>query len=221
MKKLLVNAAQRQLGDFPAKPHFEPNYNPWDQRFCVAPDGDLFKVIRNGKANVVTDKIDSLDKNGIKLSSGKKLDADIIISATGLKLLAFGGSKISIDKKDYNPSDAVTYKGLMLSGLPNCIFFAGYTNASWTLKSDLTSEYASMLFKLMDKNDYKYFVPQVKDSSMNISPLLNLNSTYINRASHLFPKQGSKLPWKLYQNYFLDYKMLRINKIKDKNLILN
>ena len=109
----------------------------------------------------------------------------------------------------------------MLSGLPNCIFFAGYTNASWTLKSDLTSEYASRLFKLMDKKGYKYFVPKVKDSRMNISPLLNLNSTYINRAAHLFPKQGSKLPWKLYQNYFLDYKMLRINKIKDKNLTLN
>ena len=221
LKKLLVNAAQKQLGNFPAKPHFEPNYNPWDQRFCVAPDGDLFKAIRNGKANVVTDKIDSFDKNGIKLSSGKKLEADIIISATGLKLLAFGGSKISIDNKVYSPSDAVTYKGLMLSGLPNCIFFAGYTNASWTLKSDLTSEYASRLFRLMDKKDYKYFVPKVKDSSMNISPLLNLNSTYIHRASHLFPKQGSKLPWKLYQNYFLDYKMLRINKIKDKNLTLN
>jgi len=221
LKKLLVNAAQRQLGNFPAKPHFEPNYNPWDQRFCVAPDGDLFMAIRNGKANVVTDKIDSFDKKGIILSSGKKLEADIIISATGLKLLAFGGSKISIDNKVYNPSDAITYKGLMLSGLPNCIFFAGYTNASWTLKSDLTSEYASRLFKLMDKKDYKYFVPKVKDSSMNISSLLNLNSTYIHRASHLFPKQGSKLPWKLYQNYFLDYKMLRINKIKDKNLILN
>ena len=109
----------------------------------------------------------------------------------------------------------------MLSGLPNCIFFSGYTNASWTLKSDLTSEYASRLFKLMDKKNYNYFVPRVIDSSMNISPLLNLNSTYIQRASHLFPKQGSKLPWKLYQNYFLDFKMLRINKIKDKNLILN
>ena len=138
----MVNAAQKKLGNFPAKPHFEPNYNPWDQRFCIAPDGDLFKAIRSGKANVVTDKIDSFNKNGIKLISGKNLEADIIISATGLKLLAFGGSKISIDNSIYNPSDAVTYKGLMLSGLPNCIFFAGYTNASWTLKSDLTSEYA-------------------------------------------------------------------------------
>ena len=221
MKKLLINAAQKKLGDFPAKPHFEPNYNPWDQRFCVAPDGDLFKVIRSGKANVITDKIDSFYKTGIKLASGKNLEADIIISATGLKLLAFGGSKITIDNAEYNPAEAITYKGLMLSGLPNCIFFAGYTNASWTLKSDLTSEYASRLFKLMDKEKYSFFMPKVENQNMNISPLLNLNSGYIHRSSHLFPKQGSKLPWKLYQNYFLDYKMLRINNIKDKNLILN
>ena len=221
MKKLLVKAAQKKLGDFPAKPHFEPNYNPWDQRFCVAPDGDLFRAIRKGKANVITDKIDSFNKKGIKLASGKNLDADIIISATGLKLLAFGGSKISIDNSPYNPSDAITYKGLMLSGLPNCIFFAGYTNASWTLKSDLTSEYASRLFNLMDKKNYSFFMPKIEKQNMNITPLLNLNSGYIHRSSHLFPKQGSKLPWKLYQNYFFDYTMLRINKIRDKNLILN
>ena len=179
MKKLLVKAAQRKLGNFPAKPHFEPNYNPWDQRFCVAPDGDLFRAIRKGKANVITDKIDSFNKKGIKLASGKNLDADIIISATGLKLLAFGGSKISIDGVTYNPSDAITYKGLMLSGLPNCIFFAGYTNASWTLKSDLTSEYASRLFKLMDKKNYSFFMPKVENQNMNISPLLNLNLSLI------------------------------------------
>ena len=121
-----------------------------------------------------------------------------------MKLLAFGGSKISIDNSPYNPSDAITYKGLMLSGLPNCIFFAGYTNASWTLKSDLTSEYASRLFNLMDKKNYSFFMPKIENQNMNISPLLNLNSGYIHRSSHLFPKQGSKLPWKLYQNYFFD-----------------
>tara|TARA_B100000575_G_scaffold294484_1_gene310739 strand:+ start:3974 stop:5455 length:1482 start_codon:yes stop_codon:yes gene_type:complete len=220
MKKLLLRAAQKKLGNFPAKPHFEPSYNPWDQRFCVAPDGDLFKVIREGKAKIITDKITSFNKKGLKLGSGKSLEADIVISATGLKLLAFGGAKISIDNISYNPSDALTYKGLMLSGLPNCIFFAGYTNASWTLKSDLTSEYASRLFNLMDKNKFQYFMPKVLDKNMSISPLLNLNSGYINRSSHIFPKQGSKLPWKLYQNYFFDYKMLRIDKIQDKNLIL-
>ena len=221
VKKQLVKAAQKQLGDFPAKPHFEPNYKPWDQRFCVAPDGDLFKALRSGKAKIVTDSIDSFNKKGLKLKSGINLEADIIISATGLKLLAFGGAKISVDDISYNPSEAVTYKGLMLSGLPNCIFFAGYTNASWTLKSDLTSEYASRLFKLMDKKNYKYFIPNILNTNMNTSPLLNLNSGYIHRSSHLFPRQGSELPWKLYQNYFLDYKMLRINKIKDQYLVFS
>ena len=218
MKKWLIKGAQKQLGKFPIKPHFEPNYNPWDQRFCVAPDGDFFKAIRDGKAKIVTDTISCFTKNGIKLKSGKELTADIIVTATGLELLAFGGAKITVDNKTYNPSNGITYKGLMLSGLPNCIFFAGYTNASWTLKSDLTSEYASRLFNFMKKNNFKYFMPKVINKEMNISPLLNLNSGYIHRSSHLFPKQGSKLPWKLYQNYFLDYLTLRINKIKDQSL---
>ena len=192
-KKWLVNSAQRQLGEFTAKPHFEPKYNPWEQRFCVAPDGDLFKSIRSGKAKVITNEIDCITKKGIRLKNGTELNADIIITATGLELLAFGGAKIKVNNKDYNPSEAVTYKGLMLSGLPNCIFFAGYTNASWTLKSDLTSEYSSRLFKYMSKNNFKSFVPIIKNKKMTISPLLNLNSSYIHRSSHLFPKQGSKL----------------------------
>ena len=172
MKKWLVNGAQRQLGKFPAKPHFEPKYNPWDQRFCVAPDGDLFKSIRSGKAKVITNEIDCITKKGIRLKNGTELNADIIITATGLELLAFGGAKIKVNNKDYNPSEAVTYKGLMLSGLPNCIFFAGYTNASWTLKSDLTSEYSSRLFKYMSKNNFKSFVPVIKNKMMTISPCL-------------------------------------------------
>tara|TARA_Y100000746_G_scaffold224878_1_gene227927 strand:- start:32 stop:1477 length:1446 start_codon:yes stop_codon:yes gene_type:complete len=221
MKNWLVKGAQKQLGEFSAKPHFEPNYNPWDQRFCVAPDGDLFKSIRKGKAKVITDKIESFTRNGVMLKSGKVLIADIIITATGLELLAFGGSKIIVDNKPYNPSNGVTYKGLMLSGLPNCIFFAGYTNASWTLKSDLTSEYVSRLFKFMDKKKFKYFIPIIKNDGMDTSPLLNLDSGYIHRSSHLFPKQGSKLPWKLYQNYFLDYIMLRLNKINDNSIKFN
>jgi len=218
MKKWLVNGAQRQLGKFPAKPHFEPKYNPWDQRFCVAPDGDLFRSIRSGKAKVITNEIDCITKKGIRLKNGTELNADIIITATGLELLAFGGAKIKVNDKDYNPSEAVTYKGLMLSGLPNCIFFAGYTNASWTLKSDLTSEYSSRLFKYMSKNNFKSFVPVIKNKKMTISPLLNLNSSYIHRSSHLFPKQGSKLPWKLYQNYFLDFITLRLNKINGDSI---
>ena len=218
MKKWIINNAKKRLGKFPVKPHFEPKYNPWDQRFCVAPDGDLFKCLRKGKAEIMTDQIDSFYRSGIKLKSGKKIEVDIIISATGLKLLAFGDIKITIDDIPFNPSKSTTYKGLMLSGLPNWIFFAGYTNASWTLKSDLTSEYASRLIKIMDKKGYSSFVALTNGYKMEAIPLLNLNSGYINRSSNTFPKQGSKLPWRLYQNYFFDYKMLRINKIEDKFL---
>lgn len=218
MKKLLVKGAQKQLGDVPAKPHFEPNYKPWDQRFCVAPDGDLFATLKEKKADIVTDHIEEFNENGILLKSGKQLDADIVITATGLKLLAFGGAQISIDKKPFDISKSLTYRGLMLSDLPNAIFFAGYTNASWTLKSDLTSEYAGRLLHHMDKKGYSYFVPKVMDDDMDTIPLLNLNSGYIHRSEKEFPRQGEKIPWRLYQNYFRDFKTLRINKVADKQL---
>ena len=218
MKKLIIKGAQKELGDISAEPHFAPNYKPWDQRFCVAPDGDLFKSIRLGKASIVTEHIDTFTENGIKLKSGEVLEADIVISATGLKLLAFGGAKATIDGEEFDISKSLTYRGLMLSNLPNCIFFAGYTNASWTLKSDLTSEYANRLLNYMDKKNYKYVIPKVQDNDMETVPLLNLNSTYIHRDKDMFPMQGSKTPWKLYQNYFRDYKTLRINKIADKQL---
>jgi len=218
MKKLLVKGVQKQLGDIPANPHFSPNYKPWDQRFCVAPDGDLFQTLKQGKADIVTDHIETFTEKGIKTASGKELEADIVISATGLKLLAFGGAKISIDDNEFDISKSLTYRGLMLSGLPNCIFFAGYTNASWTLKSDLTSEYASRLLKFMDQKNYKYMVPKVIDEDLETIPLLNLNSGYIHRSENEFPRQGSKLPWRLYQNYFRDYKTLRINKLTDREL---
>lgn len=221
MKKLLVKGAQKKLGDFPADPHFKPNYRPWDQRFCVAPDGDLFQALKDKKANIITDQIDTFTENGIKLKSGKEIESDIIVSATGLKLLAFGGAKVSIDNTDFNLADSLTYRGLMLSGLPNAIFFAGYTNASWTLKSDLTSEYATRLLKFMDKKGYQKFVPVVTDNNIKKIPLLNLNSGYIHRSEDEFPKQGNKMPWRLYQNWFLDYYTLRIKSLKDKNLNLS
>lgn len=220
MKKLIVKGAQKQLGTISAKPHFEPNYKPWDQRFCVAPDGDLFEALKTKKAEIVTDHIETFTEKGIKTKSGKELEADIIISATGLKLLAFGGAQISIDNEPFDISKSLTYRGLMLSDLPNCIFFAGYTNASWTLKSDLTSEYASRLLKYLDKKNYHYFVPKFKDEEeIERVPLLNLNSGYIHRAADEFPNQGNKLPWKLYQNYFFDFTTLRIKSVKDNTLI--
>ncbi|MGC6480269.1 MAG: flavin-containing monooxygenase [Flavobacteriaceae bacterium] len=218
LKKLLVKGAQKQLGDFPAQPHFEPHYNPWDQRFCVAPDGDLFAAIRSGKADVVTATIDRFVPEGILLTSGEKIEADIIVTATGLQLLAFGGAEISVDDTPFDMANSLAYRGLMLSNLPNCIFFAGYTNASWTLKSDLTSAYASRILKYMDRKKFKLFYPKVTDKDLKTIPLLNLNSGYIHRAEHLFPKQGDAFPWRLYQNYFRDFWTLRVQGIDDPQL---
>jgi len=146
MKKLIIAGAKKELGDFPIDPHFIPNYKPWDQRFCAAPDGDFFQTIKAGKATVVTDHIDRLTPDGILLKSGKTLSADIIISATGLNLLSFGGTEISIDGNNFDIAKSMVYKGSMISNIPNFFVFIGYTNASWTLKSDLTSEYISRVF---------------------------------------------------------------------------
>lgn len=218
MKNFIIKGAQKELGDFPVEPHFTPNYNPWDQRFCVAPDGDLFKVLREGKASIETDHIDSFTEKGLLLKSGKELEADIIITATGLRLVAFGGAKGFVDGAEISPSEKLTYKGLMLNDLPNFIFFVGYTNASWTLKSDLTSEYASRILSLMDKKGYKTVIPKLASNDLDTAPLINLNSGYIHRAAADLPKQGDKLPWKLYQNWFFDYYMLRIKSVEDKHL---
>jgi len=220
VKKIMIEKVQKQIGDFPARPHFEPSYNPWDQRLCVAPDGDLFEAIKKGKASVVTDHIETFTKTGIKLKSGKELDADIVITATGLNLLPLGGIKIKIDNQNLDITKSIAYKGLMLSGLPNCIVFVGYTNASWTLKTDLTSEYVSRLFNVMNNKGYSYFVPKVIGNDVELLPILDFKSGYVLRSAHLAMKQGSRFPWRLQQNYFLDYITLRINKIEDRELIL-
>ncbi|PQJ76022.1 flavin-containing monooxygenase [Polaribacter gangjinensis] len=218
MKKFILKGIKKQLGDFPVDTHFSPNYNPWNKRFCLVPDGDFFKAIKKGKAFVETDTIDTFVENGIQLSSGKTLEADIVISATGLQLLPFGGAKIKIDSVDFDITQQFVYKGLMLSELPNFFIFAGYTNASWTLKSDLTSEYISRVLKYMDKNNFKSFKASIIEDSLGELPLINLDSGYIHRAKNILPKQGTQFPWRLYQNYILDYKVLRINSIKDKRL---
>lgn len=215
MKKFIVKGAQKELGDFPVEPHFSPDYNPWEQRFCIAPDADFFKSIRTGKADVVTDKIEEIEENGIRLKSGQFLEADTIITATGLNLLPFGGVKMSIDQNPFDFSKSYVYKGLMLSKLPNLFVFVGYTNASWTLKSDLTSEYISRVINYLDKHHFQSCRPEVIENNLTPTPLLNLNSGYITRSSHLLPSQGNKSPWRVYQNYFLDYKLLRLDSIAD------
>lgn len=221
MKKFILKGIKKVLGDFPIEPHFTPNYKPWDQRFCLVPDGDFFKAIKSGKADVKTDIIETFTENGIQLKSGEILEADIIISATGLKLLPFGGAKIFINNNPFDITKQFIYKGLMLSELPNFFVFAGYTNASWTLKSDLTSEYISRVLKFMDKNKHQSIKSKVIEENLGELPLINLDSGYIHRAMDILPKQGDKFPWRLYQNYILDYKVLRINSVKDKRVIFN
>jgi cation diffusion facilitator CzcD-associated flavoprotein CzcO len=209
---------KRSLGDFPLDPHFIPNYDPWDQRLCLAPDGDFFKVLREGKADVVTDHIDRFTENGILLRSGRELEADIIITATGLNLLAFGGMSLTIDEEEVDLSKKYTYKGMMLNDVPNAIFFIGYTNASWTLKSDLTSEYTSRLMAHMEKKGYDYFVAGIDPEDAGDVPVMDLQSGYVQRSLHLMPKQGKRIPWKLYQNYFLDFFTLRLRPVEDDAL---
>ena len=216
MKKNIIKGAKKHLGDFPVDPHFTPNYKPWEQRFCIAPDGDFFKVIKEGEASIITDCIDCFTKNGIILKSGEIIEADIIITATGLNLLAFGGAKISVDSKPFDVSKSFVYKGVMLSNLPNFFIYVGYTNASWTLKIDLTNKYISRVFQYLEKQNYAALQVNVNEDILEPIPLLNLDSNYINRSANILPKQGTEIPWRLYQNYILDYKLLRLDKIKDK-----
>jgi monooxygenase len=195
--------------------HFNPKYDPWDQRMCAIPDGDLFEAISTGKAEIVTDRIATFTEKGIELESGERLDADIVITATGLNLLFLGGMTITVDGEEVEVSKTMTYKGMLLSGVPNMAFTLGYSNASWTLKVDLTSEYMCRLLNHMDAHGYRQCVPRVTDPSVTIEPLIGLNSNYILRSLEHLPKQGSKEPWKLRQNYAIDLRALRHGPVVD------
>lgn len=220
IKAHLVGLAARQLGSQQLAQHFSPSYRPWDQRLCVIPDGDLFKAVRSGRASVVTDLIDSFLADGIRLASGQKLAADIIVTATGLQLSLMGDIVIQIDGKTQNVSQSMVYKGMMFSGIPNLIYTFGYTNASWTLKADLTAEYVCRLIGYMEKHHLQVAVPKA-DSSVVPQAFLNFTSSYVLRAADQLPKQGDRKPWKLYQNYLLDLLTIRYSRIDDGVLQLN
>ncbi len=195
--------------------HFTPRYNPWDQRICLVPNGDLFKAIRDGSASVVTDTIDAFTEDGIALDSGEVLEADVIVTATGLNLLFLGGMELVVDGDPVELPKTMTYKGMMLSGVPNCAFTVGYTNASWTLKADLTSEYVCRLLAHMDAHGYAKSVPEITDPTVTEAPLLDFTSGYVLRSLDQFPKQGSKEPWKLRQNYVFDLRSIRRGALDD------
>jgi len=196
--------------------HFTPSYDPWDQRLCLVPDADLFKVLGEGSASIVTDHIDHFTPTGIRLRSGRELQADVIVTATGLNLLALGGMELAVDGREIELGQTMSYKGMMLSGVPNMAFAVGYTNASWTLKCDLTCEYVCRLLAHMDEHGYAQCVPHNDDPSVQPLPFIDFSSGYVQRAIAAFPKQGSKRPWRLYQNYALDILTLRRGAVADR-----
>ena len=215
VKKRLLRMVQNRLPpDFDVQRHFTPRYNPWDQRVCVVTDGDLFKAIGSGAVSVVTDEIDAFTADGIRLKSGVELPADIVVAATGLKLNLLGGIGFTVDGAQMDISRAMAYKGAMLSGMPNMAFTFGYTNASWTLKADLTANYVCRLIRHMESHGYASATPR-RDPALGEEPFLDFTSGYVVRALKILPRQGADRPWKVYQNYFLDALTLRFGRIDD------
>lgn len=195
--------------------HFNPRYQPWDQRLCLVPDADLYQAISKGRASVVTDEIEILTENGVRLKSGEQLDADIIVSATGLRMLALGGINLSVDGAKVDVGKSFVYKGTMVGNVPNFAFCVGYTNNSWTLRADLASTFVCRVLNHMDRRGYRMCKPVCDPTSLETKPLLNLNSGYVQRAAAELPKQGGKKPWVIRQNYILDMLMMKLSRMED------
>jgi monooxygenase len=213
----LLGMITAELGpDYDIKTHFTPPYNPWDQRLCLVPDNDMFRVIREGQADVVTDHIDTFTEKGIRLKSGRELEADIIVTATGLDMQMLSGMTLIVDGQREHVGNHVLYKGIMFSNIPNLLMWFGYTNASWTLKADLTSEYACRVVRHMDATGTKIVTPVLGDEAPDLEPFVaDFSSGYFARAMDQLPKQGKQFPWKLFQNYIKDVKLLRKGEIVD------
>ena len=219
VKRLIRKGVQAHLPrDYDIDPHFKPRYDPWDQRVCLVPDGDLFRALRSGRASVVTDHIDTFTEKGLRLASGAQLEADVIVTATGLNLLALGGLEFVVDGRQIELSETVGYKGMMLSGIPNMAYALGYTNASWTLMCDLVAKHVCRLLNHMDRCGYAQCMPGVPDPSMPRAPFVDLASGYVQRSIHEFPTQGGRTPWRLHQNYARDILMLRHGALEDGEL---
>jgi monooxygenase len=219
VKKLLRRFLERQLpAGYDIDTHFSPRYNPWDQRLCLCPDGDLMAALSDGSATVETVGIDSFTPTGIKLADGREIPADIIVTATGLNLLAMGGVTLTVDGQPVDVADTVAYKGVMLSGIPNYAFTVGYTNASWTLRADLVDTYVCRLLNHMDQNGYQVVTPLAPPAGSPTRPLLDLSSGYIQRGAPALPKQGPAAPWRIHQNYLRDRPILRRAPIEDKGV---
>lgn len=219
-KKRILDMVKEEMGEGVDMTHFTPSYNPWDQRLCLVPDSDLFSAIKSGKASVVTDQIERFTETGIELKSGEMLEADIIVTATGLKMLTGGSAAIEVDGKPVVFGEKINYKGVMFSGVPNFGMTMGYTNASWTLKADLTSEYVCRLINFMHKNGTPIATPTLPaDGSVGTEPMLDFTSGYVQRAIKDLPKQGDRKPWRLNQNYPKDIINLRHKTVDDGVLV--
>ncbi len=219
MRKTLLGWVKRQLPEgYDVEKHFGPRYDPWDQRLCLVPNGDLFRTIRNGQTDVVTDTIDRFTATGVKLKSGTEIPADIIVTATGLNLQLFGGATVTVDGEPVDLAHSMAYKGMMLSGLPNLAYTTGYTNASWTLKADLVSEFVCRVLNYMDSRGYDMVVAEHPGADVDERPFMEFTPGYVLRSIDSLPKQGSRTPWRLNQNYLLDLLLIRKGKVADEGL---
>jgi cation diffusion facilitator CzcD-associated flavoprotein CzcO len=219
MKRLIRKGLERRLPPgYDIDTHFNPRYDPWDQRMCIVPDGDFFEAISAGQVTIVTDRIATFTETGIALESGAELEADLIVTATGLDLVPFGGMRLNVDGSDVALGDTVVYQGMQLSGVPNMAFAFGYTNQSWTLGADLTSELLCKLLRHMDRHGYTHCTPRAGDPSASAVPFADLSSGYIQRAIERFPKQGTSDPWRREQNYARNLRSLRRTLFDDPAL---
>ena len=219
VKEFLIKQVREELGpNYDIETHFTPKYNPWEQRMCLVPNGDFFNAINAGKASVITDHIDRFTKKGIKLKSGGEVEADLIVTATGLNLEVCNGIKLEVDNNEVDISKTMTYKGMMFSDVPNLVATFGYTNASWTLRADLTSEYVCRLLNFMDKKGYANCCPRTAEHVEQDGDWLDFTSGYVKRSMHKFPKQGSRDPWRNTQNFPKDVLAIRWGNIDNKEL---
>ena len=214
-KWMVARGVRNELGTSYDPKHFTPPYNPWDQRLCLVPDADLFRSMRDGRVSIVTDHIESFTEDGLLLKSGEHLEADIIVTATGLVLKLFSGMQLIVDGTPVDMPKTLVYKGMMFSDVPNLAFAVGYTNASWTLKCDLAAGYVCRLLNHMDQHGYSICTPRINDPDIEEEPVLDFNSGYVLRALDSLPRQGSKTPWRLHQNYVKDLSMMRYGRIED------
>jgi monooxygenase len=215
-RAMILNGVRQAVGpDCDVAAHFNPRYNPWEQRLCLAPNGDFFQSIRQGRTTIVTDEIETFVDTGLKLRSGRQLAADLVITATGLNLQVFGGAKLDVDGQPVDPANLLCYKGVLFSDIPNFAAVTGYSNASWTLKAELICDYVCRLLDYMDRRGFIWCMPRNRDAGVERLPPVDLSSGYLQRALHKLPKQGSRRPWRIHQNYLQDLITLRYSPFDD------